>query len=502
MPETPQFNPEEYAQEKGDFTDVHNPELQQELRDAGESSAERNRAIYQRLVERGKNREMHETIDIYETPLLLRHEEGLLLYLEYDRVGAMRAKGITQQKFRNVEPSLRDSVFYLELPVPYDQKEWNFDPKNFTYEFSDIDESAVRSLVEKSTKLAHEANYRDSDTISFNQQQERQAFIAELLNNTEYRKIWLASQQIALGKKETHQYSYQLGLPSQFIGKGNRFLVNPEPVDQFTINADQSHHDFIFEVLAIKDIPISQIAGYVEYDHEAGNNLLSQELSKTAKNIYGYGKNTSNKNDADRAGIHFARYYLQKLVDEVQTGCFVVDGRPKHKLADEDIEKKILELCSVLDLKKEDFVSERARKLIETTAGVYSRMWRRNDETRIHKVSDFPDIDTENLTFQQIDDQIYERMLPRLQQLFPYQEFHQETIEEDVEAGLRRYILDRFGVKPEDIKVKDFIHLIIKNMGIPIYNKQGDQIWPKKMSYEEVKQFLAEKDSRQEPISE
>ncbi len=40
MPEGPPINPEEYAHEKGDFTDVHNKEFQDELREAGEKAIE------------------------------------------------------------------------------------------------------------------------------------------------------------------------------------------------------------------------------------------------------------------------------------------------------------------------------------------------------------------------------------------------------------------------------------------------------------------------------
>lgn len=38
MPETPQFNQEEFAHEKGDFSDVHNEGFQQELREAGQEN--------------------------------------------------------------------------------------------------------------------------------------------------------------------------------------------------------------------------------------------------------------------------------------------------------------------------------------------------------------------------------------------------------------------------------------------------------------------------------
>src|SRR5438552_4038892 len=71
----------------------------------------------------------------------------------------------------------------------------------------------------------------------------------------------------------------------------------------------------------------------------------------------------------------------------------------------------------------------------------------------------------------------------------------EEAIDEDEEETSPAIIMD---------KVSDITNTMVlvdkdkPNLLVPIYGKEGNLLWPKQMSYAEVKRFVAERDANRE----
>ena len=425
--------------------------------------------------------------------------------LEYERLGRIRASGKTHaniQKETAADLSLRGKSTYLEAPIPYYQG--CCDPfekkgiKGVATETADywhnkvlpeMDKKVLVELISESTRLAYIPNRFENigrGKIAYEQKAERQTFLKKLLQNSEYRRIWIAGQKIALLKMkfESPLNVVELGLSSQFLfsdgrRRGGTFLVSPERTDLFTINADQGHHDFMFEILAMKDIPEKQILGYIEFDGEGSERLLEEAIAKNARFIYDESFKFIEWIKKSITTYDFAA--IKRLKRDLK---WSKEESIKESLARE-LQEKVKKVCAILDIDERSFLPEEAWDKIETTPGIITRYIKYNKLSPEH-LRDFPIIPTKELTLQQARQQIYEQILPRLKTLFPFQQFSCETMEHDVQEGLMKYIVDRFGVDPKRMTLKDFIHLVVKTMGIPIYNLKGDQIWPEKKSYKEI----------------
>lgn len=75
-----------------------------------------------------------------------------------------------------------------------------------------------------------------------------------------------------------------------------------------------------------------------------------------------------------------------------------------------------------------------------------------------------------------------------LRELFPFLT-ETEDLKNNFREGIIKYIVDRFNVDPAQITKKEFIELLVKKMGIPIYNLKGDQLWPDQKTHEEIEKI-------------
>jgi hypothetical protein len=80
-----------------------------------------------------------------------------------------------------------------------------------------------------------------------------------------------------------------------------------------------------------------------------------------------------------------------------------------------------------------------------------------------------------------------------LRELFPFIKFSEDNLYEGFLEGLKKYIMDRYKVDPDKITKKQFVYLLIKKMGIPIYNLKGDQLWPERKTHNKIVKELKTK---------
>lgn len=462
---------------------------------------------YQNAVERERNREVRETIDIFETPLLLRQDISLLSYIEYERLGKIRASGKTFSAIQDLHASeepgrkLRENSIHLELPMPYDQQHRSGDPNLnnnghynetqiagianlFKQANANLELEPLIELITRTTDLAHASAYKSGAdmTIAYAKKDKRQEFLRQLLANPQYQKIWLMSQKMAIsqGKDQWRGNARTFGLASMFQNfRGATFLVDPGDVENYTIHDGQQHHDFMFEILAMKDIPESHIRGYLEYDQEDADMMLPLAIQKDAADIYGYGPN-----GGDRLGISRQRKRILDLVRQV-TARFAPNGRENTPA---DQEKTKQEVCELLHMDIGSFTTEEAYERLDETPGLLMK-GEYIEYIREGISKEFPDIDPDTMTMREINKKVFEHQLPRLKELFPHQSFSVDTVESDCASGLAAYIVDRFKIEPQDIEEmtkKDFVELLVKSMGVPIYAKDGSQIWPEQNSYDNI----------------
>lgn len=452
---------------------------------------------YQKAVEREDSVELRETIDIFETPLFFRMEAGILALLEYERIGRMRARGKTLSRFASAaREGLRAQTIFLEAAIPHCQDNPRHSLKYVSTGFEniearedndiwrmveafrrmspDLEESSLVQLISESTRLAFQSEGDDRDPtsdmkIAYEDIAQRQAFINECIKNPEYRKIWLATQKYLMNKHELIERGVDIRIGSQSFGRGGSFLVNPENVDLFTVDDSQGHTDHALEILGVKDIPVGQILGFlkIEEPYMIGNSTtklakdakLIEAIPEEAAKIYG---------DLPSAGNYKlspdgVRDKLNSLID------FSIRWQRQE-------EKN--EICAILDIDVNTFSVQEAREKIETMPGVYGRY------RGLHP--DFPEIPTGELTLKEIEQEIFNISLPRLKEFFPFQNFTAETVDQDIVTALTKYITDRFNVDPEEITINDFIYRVVQSMGIPIYDKEGNQLWPEVRSYEDI----------------
>lgn len=457
---------------------------------------------YLRAVKSCKLREVRETIDIRGTPVFFRRDSGLLAYLEYERLGKIKASGKTRRMINaEGESCLRDKSIFLEAPIPYchhsfgDEKELerivSLIAENIHESAPETDLESLKEVIRRSSKMVLPKNSNTHGNgkdmkVAYEQKTERQEFLKQMLKNPEYRKIWLAAQNILLKNISSGEELRDMGLAKAVVQGGNTFLVSPADLDIFTVHDNQTHRDYNFEILAMEGIPENQILGFVI--NEKYQNLNSMKLvdsiSEEAKTLYAHGS-------ADKSGIYYRRKHLNEMVDEVESGHSNKFGI-KRKMSDVDFAKTKKDLCAILDINEDSFFAQEAREKIETGQGVYSRYGkviygspeRKGWETG--RVQAFLQIPTENLTLKEIELEIFKRILPKLRELFPFQKFTFETVERDLEAALTKYIIDKFGVDPDKIGENDFILLVVKKMGIPIYDLRGNQLWPVQKIYADI----------------
>ena len=210
-------------------------------------------------------------INIYETPILFRRVSGILAYLELERKRKIIAVSktfadLTGKRRSEVIDSMGEIIFF-ETPVPFDSygsQESNLEP------FPNLDEDAFRSLVKETWKLAKRDKpmrtrdwISDASILTTSAIKEAQKFIKDTLNNPEKRKIWLTIQGLVLQKKG--KLLPGLHAHCRFLSKrGSTFLVDPNVKNLFSAVHGQFHHDYMFEVVAVKDIPEKYILGYLE----------------------------------------------------------------------------------------------------------------------------------------------------------------------------------------------------------------------------------------------
>lgn len=156
MPEGPPINPEEYAHEKGDFTDVHNPEFQDELREAGLEPAEEKE--FELTPEVQEIMDLVQDIDmpgIGYTGVTFVNRETLIAVLQNGLFQVTWPRGIRKNsKLLSQESPRKQRKFYLES-VKREQK-GNIGPWNSAHIFFNI---TGRSKHKKDSREIDQASY-------------------------------------------------------------------------------------------------------------------------------------------------------------------------------------------------------------------------------------------------------------------------------------------------------------------------------------------------------
>lgn len=373
---------------------------------------------YQAAVEKENNPEIRETIDIFGTPVFFRKDRSVLAYVEYDRSGGIRtsARSLSRITGLKVAKDFRSNYVYLEAPIPYQASQRSKMPSQIYDGAVDImaneaKEKGVGIKREDVARLMDEVqNVRNLGKDHFYQVQDeqerksKQDFLERLVSDADFRKIWLFGQRLVLTDEIQNldwgrRHPEEVGLYSGFgsgIGRSDSFLISPEKTESFTI-ASMSHSDFMFEILALKDIDKKDILGYIEYQEEDAETILSEKLRNEVIKLIGFVRSDHH---------HYGNQHIY------------------------------------FEQKKED----------------------------------------DTLTI----------FMARLKELFPYQDFNEDTLEDDVMSGLERFFLDKYGCDIKETKVKEAIEGVVKGMGIPIYNLKGDQLWPEQKSHGQIVEELTQ----------
>lgn len=244
-----------------------------------------------------------EVVDIHQTPLLFRKDQGIVFWLDFER----RRKIVSEA--RTVPVLYGDTAYkaeiYLEMPLPYLQRphigSWKYrftsldsehddlyrkfmdrypsitEPErivltNFLHENPNIDPDTLLAILRETTKIAFGQDGKGRVTGL----RERQRFLQNCARDQKVLEIWLTLQKLCLGpvryygKSKWYTLVTEFGANSAFAKRrNNTFLISPRNYKLFTIPSTQGHGDFMFELLALDDIPTSEIVGYIEYPNKS-----------------------------------------------------------------------------------------------------------------------------------------------------------------------------------------------------------------------------------------
>lgn len=390
---------------------------EQPKEDTEQEIQKRREERYKKSVEAGHNYETRETIDIFETPLLFRADTSILQFLEVERRGNIRERDITKEniKGRHYAPDIHKekSMIFMESPLPFfisqshefplynievvdiikkgDDAYFSDPDVKSSFEktadlwvaqFPDLDKDSIVDLLYKTTLLAYSGERGEqSGRGGYSQEEitERQGFLREVFNNEKYKKIWLAGQKMYLGKsiatdikEELRESNNDYGLHSaKFMSRGT-FLIDPIDSDLFTIPASQTHGDFSFEVTAIKNLPVENILGYLEYIQEDSDETISSQLNSALE-----------KEKSEYGGLYTnffltneGRTYSQvtsSIFRTYESVQFYREGVEKGNSAQGNLDIYSEKLSQILDCPAAEFSDERINKIIKDDKHLYKR---------------------------------------------------------------------------------------------------------------------------------
>ena len=583
---------------------------------------ERYKKVYGRTIESEKKVEVRETIDIFETPLLFRKDEGLLPWLEMERRAKIISPGNTNSELLNMPPAgligyYGSDAICLSMPVPYINKrfqrhtpEYNEGVEKKEKEKIDslikinpkLNKDSIKAVIDMTTLLGNDAwgktGVSRRSIISFDsnvieksvKENQKKNLIKEILENQDYKNIWLTYQKTWLtGNEETLHSIGEYGMGSEGAGKheDNRkghFLISPENSENFVVDPAQSG-DYMFEVWGIKPISSMNIKGLIKSEnkaplaeslesnvfHEYGlvsdisSNILSDldkikkyndidanfetnvsasdillikrriealpEVSSVeylseeqAKNNYieetmlEYGKdmgekmlNGLDKPDSDEYKITHKDEVRRKLVIKIkdsEDSKNVIEYLKNKKIEYREhkgIDLKLVKtnVSYILNVDEKQLPLNITKNDIEKIPGVILRDMKislsssflgknldvehsSNFDIKSKRFFNYPDIDVEKSSIAEIKKSIFKKLLPNLEKLFPFQKITEENYINDFKNAVMNYIKDKFKVDPEKTTVGEFQELIAKRLGTPIYELNGDQVWPNRKSHEEI----------------
>lgn len=461
------------------------------------NTRERMEGLYKRAVETEQKMEIRKTIDIFSNPLLLRKDNGILSLLELERRKRIKSPGNTKNQLIGSHPAgfnawFGSDVVCLSMPVPWIKKVGSEHDDEESKKQKIIQsllkinptlkESAIRHVLDRATSLGnysriHEKSLKESisDIREVN-------LIKEILEDEELRKVWLTFQKTwftgdddVLDSIGEHTYvAMYARTPSE--NRSGTFLISPESGENYVVDPVQSG-DYTFEMWGVNPINAQDIKGFIKKTDKFSKGSLSETIEK--EEMYGFLDYYD--------GIDKPKEAILKMIERIKSNRGWNGSRLKKEERQETIER----ICYFLDMAVDSFSLEILEKDIDEIPGVFFRYYGemgmvKRPETKGGKITDFPDIDTERLTIKQIKDDVYSRLSSKLEKLFPFQNFGKETLTSDTKEAIMKYIKDKFKIDPEKTTTEEFIELIVKRMGIPIYDLNGNQIWPERKSHAEI----------------
>ena len=497
MPETPQFNPEEYAQEKGDFTDVHNPEFQNELRSKDEDSVEAKdkefeltpeieAKIMEKVVAIGRQRDLlsHGT----SAPFLdMTAEYGLMAFVPKFR---HRWKGFSDfhERRKQVRPG--------RSPVRTSAGNQGWQSVSFFDPWNEIE--VLEKIQNKEDYICYAIPLSDRGDL-LNQTPEGQGGreikpSTELLDELEKEILKRLPCKIEeINSIYVPPKTKTSGLKAIIKGK---FRVDNDTLNYLKTNLDES------EGKVLNDECCEIINNYSQQELE----LVNQDLQRITEHYYNFKKS----------------FYTLEVIIKWSHGYFI---RQFHEImADAEINDATRDIFNRLrdqfgkHLSNDQSFEERlGSKTTEHAVieGITSGAWRGYGSLLVQL--------TEN-------DIISGRVVRNQSSLISDPPTGGETYVEsrisprkiigivpgmsDAEFSERQNIIAETINWPqpmnrgsEEEKLNEYISTekatnFAQRLEIPVYDKEGGMLWPRHMSYEEVKQFVAERDSRQELKSE
>ncbi len=452
---------------------------------------------YKLSVEKESSLEIRETIDIFNRPLLLRRANDIESFLEMERKGKIVAPGVTKRQLMKNEKAGINAWFdsdsiSMSMAIPWNISKEKEAVTTLTEINPDLDRDAIQSLIEEAHQLALLAYITEEDdsqkgvpkSKTNKERTERvievikkDNFIDRVLADKKKLDVWITMQKLWFTADEKTLASLgETGYAA--VDKGARkstFLIDPRGLDGLVVDPVGSA-DYSFEIWGLKSIPVQKILGFIENDL---NRYQMENLDYFAGNLY--------PEESQFKAINSVVKNLLNLI----AGEGLVSWREN---TEEEKEGWIVNICNLLNIDRSEFDPNTVEELIEMTPGVFQRFY--INQPSKGKVPNMPDIDTANLSIQEIRSEIFQRREEALKSLFPGVDFKkEEDVIQSISIGLKQYIRDRFKVDIEGLTQKDLIEMIVKKMGIPIYNLDGDQLWPDKKTHSEIVKELEGKNS-------
>lgn len=458
---------------------------------------------YKFVVEYERNVEVRENIDIFNTPLLMRRNSDPFCYMEYERLGKMRAAGVTKEKVLGIPRANTDwfesDVLSFELPIPrinlYPGE--TFDEKSLVKipEIKDellavnpnLSLESIDNLLERINEISYYLNRTrvDINKARIETDTKSRELIKDLLEDKEYLDVWLTVQRLTFGGSKEFEVLRKIGASSYTsqteTSRKGTFLVSPIKTELFSI-APHEKGGWMLEALGVSDIPISEIQGYIEMDEKdfyASKPLhdsLSEGRIQTIERIN---------------GSEYFKYIKRDIVSLVK----------ELKSIDTELYKEILNLVKI----DEDSLSdtETIRSLLCNRKGVLEVLLRATNIHITHRsyirdlINNVPSaININNLSIEEVETKLYEHHLNKVKELFPFSEFSRQTFRQDIINAFCKYIVDKYRVDPNKITLQEFNEMLIKKMGIPIYDLKGNQLWPEQKPHEQLVEELKKKETR------